>query len=141
MQLEPLYQIRFTYPEGWKVDLGSGWQQHFYIAEGRCEGTINGRFRGANFPRMRADETFLPDFRAALETDDGATIMFEWRGYGWEPPVGRLVGAVFHSSDDTRYQRLNDVICVCTGEVRPAAGGSTDLIIDIAELLWEPVAD
>jgi hypothetical protein len=46
----PLYRIRFTYPEGWAIGLGGDWEQHFYIAEGRCEGVISGRFRGANYP-------------------------------------------------------------------------------------------
>ena len=51
MRLEPLYRIRFTYPESWAVGLDGGWQQAFFIAEGRCEGSVTGRFRGANFPR------------------------------------------------------------------------------------------
>jgi hypothetical protein len=29
MRLEPLYRIRFTYPESWAVGLGGGWQQLF----------------------------------------------------------------------------------------------------------------
>jgi hypothetical protein len=37
MRLEPLYRIRFTYPESWGVGLDGGWQQAFFIAEGRCE--------------------------------------------------------------------------------------------------------
>jgi len=51
MRLEPLYRIRFTYPESWAVGLDGGWQQMFFLAEGRCEGLVTGRFRGANFPR------------------------------------------------------------------------------------------
>jgi hypothetical protein len=54
MKLEPLYRIRFTYPESWAVSLDGGWQQMFFLAEGRCEGWVTGRFRGANFPRKRA---------------------------------------------------------------------------------------
>jgi hypothetical protein len=54
MRLEPLYRIRFTYPESWAVGLDGGWQQMFFIAEGRCEGWVTGRFRGANFPRKEA---------------------------------------------------------------------------------------
>jgi len=45
MRLEPLYRIRFTYPESWAVALQGGWQQLFLVAEGRCEGMIEGRFR------------------------------------------------------------------------------------------------
>ena len=54
MRLEPLYRVRFTYPESWAVGLDGGWQQIFFIAEGRCEGSVTGRFRGANFPGRRA---------------------------------------------------------------------------------------
>src|SRR5207244_9606157 len=83
LRLEPLYRIRFTYPEAWMVGLEGGWEQHLYLAEGRCEGSISGRFRGANFPRrLGATGPFRPDFRAVIETDDDATIMFEWHGYG-----------------------------------------------------------
>jgi hypothetical protein len=32
------------------VGLKGGWEQHLFLAEGRCEGQIGGRFRGANFP-------------------------------------------------------------------------------------------
>ena len=50
MRLEPLYRIRFVYEEDWMVGLEEGWEQHLFFAEGRCEGSITGRFRGANFP-------------------------------------------------------------------------------------------
>ena len=50
--------------------------------------------------------------------------MFEWHGYGRAYPPGRrqIVGAVFHLSDHERYRRLNDVVCVCVGEVRRPDG-------------------
>jgi hypothetical protein len=81
MRLEPLYRVRFTYPESWAVGLDGGWQQMFFMAEGRCEGAVTGRFRGANFPRKQgAAGPFRPDFRAVIEADDGATIMVEWHG-------------------------------------------------------------
>ena len=41
-------------------------------------------------------------------------------------------------------RRLNDAVCVCTGEVRAAsdpAQPGPDLVIDVAELIWEPIAD
>ena len=64
LRLEPLYRVRFTYPEGWVVGLEGGWEQHLYLAEGRCEGSISGRFRGANFPQRRtAEGPFRPDLR------------------------------------------------------------------------------
>ena len=147
MRLEPMYRVRFTYPESWMINLAGGWEQHFLFAEGRCEGSITGRFRGANFPRRHgAGGPYRPDFRAVIETEDGATIMFEWHGYGRAYPPGRrqIVGAVFHETDAERYRRLNDVVCVCVGEVRTPnnpAQSSSDLVIDVAELVREPIAD
>ncbi len=147
MRLEPLYRIRFTYPESWMVGLEEGWEQHLYLAEGRCEGSISGRFRGANFPRRQGPAgAFRPDFRAVIEADDGATIMVELHGYGRAYPQGarQIVGAVFHRSDADDYRRFNDAVCVCVGEVRtPADPGQAepDLVLDVAELIWEPIAD
>jgi hypothetical protein len=54
------------------------------------------------------------------------------------------VGSVFHLSDSDRYRRLNDVVCVCAGEVRAPTDPnreSSDLVIDVAELIWEPIAE
>ena len=82
MHLEPLYQVRFTTPERWSVELSgeSGSEaQSFLVAEGRCEGSISGRFRAANFPRTRVDGTLLPDFRGVVETDDGAALLLTAR--------------------------------------------------------------
>jgi hypothetical protein len=147
LRLEQLYRIRFTYPESWWIGLEGGWEQHMYFAEGRCEGSVTGRFRGANFPvRRTAVGPFVPDFRAVIETDDGATVMFECHGYGRAYPPGRrqIVGSVLHASDSDRYRRLNDVVCVCVGEVRVTDDPhleSPELVIDVAELVWEPVAD
>ena len=61
-------------------------------------------------------------------------------------PPGRrqIVGSVHHLSDDDRYRRLNDVVCVCVGEVRASTEPgreSPDLVMDVAELVWEPIAE
>ena len=144
MRLEPLYRVQFTYPESWGIELEGRWQQFFFIAEGRCEGGISGRFHGANYPRRRGPEgPFCPDLRAVIETDDGATIMLECHGYGRAYPAGRrqIGGSLRHLSDHERYRRLNDVVCVCVGEVREphGEGGEADLLMDVAELVWEPL--
>ena len=145
VRLEQLYRVRFTYPESWVVGLEGGWEQHLMIAEGRCEGEVTGRFRGVNFPQRRtASGPFQPDVRAVIDTDDGATIMVEWHGYGRAHPAGRrqIVGSAFHLSDSPAYSRLNDVVCMCAGEVRTSADPSQqspDLVIDVAELVWEPI--
>jgi hypothetical protein len=145
MRLEPLYRVRFKYSEGWGVELEGEWEQLLFLADGRCEGSITGQFRGVNFPQRRTPTgPFVPDFRAVIETDDGATIMFESHGYGLTYPPRRrqIVGSVLHLSDDEQYRRLNDVVCVCVGEVRAPDDPnreSPDLVIDVAELVWEPI--
>ena len=51
---------------------------------------------------------------------------------------------MFHLADREPYSRLNDAVCVGTGEVRPPAAprsGRTDLVIAVAKLIWEPIAD
>ena len=114
---------------------------------GRSADMVTGRFRGANFPQKQgAEGPFRPDFRAVIEVDDGAVIMVEWHGYGRAYPPGRrqIVGSVFHQADREPYRRLNDAVCVCAGEVRaptdPGQAGP-DLVMDVAELIWEPIAD
>ena len=80
MKLIPLYRVRFTYPRGWEAALAgpeSTESQHFYFAEGSCEGRIQGSFQGANHPRRRGDRTFEPDFQGVIQTADGATVSFE----------------------------------------------------------------
>ncbi|GAA2042552.1 hypothetical protein GCM10009819_31240 [Agromyces tropicus] len=147
MRLEPLYRLRFTYPEEWGVELEGGWLQYFFLAEGTAEGAVTGRFRGSNAPLRRTMEgPFQPEMRGVIETDDGASVMFECHGYGRAHPIGRrqVVGTVLHLSDDERLRRLNDVVCVCVGEVRTAPDGpdsATTLVLDVAELVWEPIAD
>lgn len=153
MHLEPLYTVRFRYPEDWDVELagpGGTEEQHFYIAEGTCSGVLTGRFRGANHPRRRTDRTFTPDFQGVIETEDGAVIMFDYRGYGRAYPVGRrqIVAAAWHTTSHEKYRWLNNTICVGAGEVRVPDKPSeelrqidVELVIDFSELVWEPPRD
>jgi hypothetical protein len=145
VRLEPLYSVTFHYPEAWLVELEGerGTEsEHFLIAEGRCDGRLAGRFRGANHPHRRTDLTYLPDFQGVIETDDGATVMFDYRGYGRAYPEGRrqVVGTATHVAGDERYRWLNDVVCAIAGEVRPRAdAGGMEIALEVAELVWEPL--
>jgi hypothetical protein len=105
---------------------------------------VSGRFRGANHPRRRTDLTYLPDFQGVIETDDGATITFDYRGYGRAYPEGKrqVVAVATHLASDERYRRLNDVVCPVVGEVRPFEDGAgTEIVLEVAELVWERPAD
>jgi hypothetical protein len=144
MQLKPLYRVVFHYTGEWSVPLGgenSAESQNFFIGEGKCEGRISGRFFGANHPHRRSDGTYQPDFQGVIETEDGAIIYFDHRGYGRAYPVGRrqIVITGTHLSDHPNYRWLNDSVCVGAGEVRYHAEGNVELVIDWCELVWEPL--
>jgi hypothetical protein len=146
VRLEPLYRVRFTYSDGWGADFAgpdSDECKFFFLAQGRCEGRISGRFRGANHPNRRGDGTFLPDFQGVIETDDGAELLFDYRGYGRAYPVGRrqIVATGTHLSEDERYRWLNDSLSVGVGEVRSQPDESTELVVAWANLVWEPLEE
>jgi hypothetical protein len=109
MRLEPRYLLRYRYVDGWAVRIGpedSKEEQHLYFAEGSTEGTIAGRFMGANHPHRRSDGPFEMDMNSVLELDDGTVVMADFKGYGRAYPVGRrqVVGSVRHLTDDPRYE-------------------------------------
>ena len=144
MRLDPLYRATWVTPEAWSVELAgeSGTEgRSFFIAEGRTEGRLSARLRAANFPRRRVDGTLTPDFRGVLETDDGATVLFSWQGLARLGPDGmrELLGSITHETDDARYRWLNDRLCAIVGEVRPSAGGGSDVVVEVSELVWEAV--
>lgn len=144
MRLEPLYRLTFRYPEEWGVGLDgpdSPAGAYFFVAEGRAAGAVTGRFRAANHPLRRTDGTFLPDLHGVIETDDGATVVLDMHGYGRAYPIGarQIVVAITQVSDDPRYARLNDSLAVGCGEVRRLSDDETELVIDVQELIWEPI--
>ena len=72
MRLSPLYRVEFPYPEHYEIDgpdVGG-----IFLAEGRCEGALTGRFRGLNHPRLRFDDVYLPNFQGVIETEDGFEV-------------------------------------------------------------------
>lgn len=144
MRLEPLYRLDFRYTEEWGVGIGNDPSPagvYFFIAEGRCSGGVVGRFRAANHPLRRADGTFLPNLQGIIETEDGATIVLDMRGYGRAYPLGarQVVVSVTHVADHPRYTRLNDSLSVGCGEGRRLSDNETELVIDVRELIWEPI--
>jgi hypothetical protein len=146
MRLEALYTVTFTTPEAWSVEVASdaGIEgRSFLLAEGRSTGRLSARYRAANFPRKRTDAALVPKFRGVLETDDGATILFEWQGLAvlGDSGVRQLLGSLVHTTDDPRYRWLNDRVCAVEGEVRPRADGSGfEVVFEVLEMVWEELA-
>jgi Protein of unknown function (DUF3237) len=166
MRLEPLYTIRFAYPDDLGVNLvgKKGTEEHhFLFAEGTCDGRVSGRFRGSNHPRRRTDETFAMNIQGYIETRDSELIMLDYQGYGrstdrsqelykaysaaTEKTKSRrqVVGFARHITNSEKYRWLNDAICGISGEVRTPVGvpreqvkqGEVTLVFDVAELIWE----
>ena len=133
MRLDPLYRLTFRYRGRWEARVGDELHQ-VLEGEGRCAGRINGGFHGANRARRRPDGTFEPDYHGVIESDDGAAILFHLTGYGF-PDEGHAIATVRHATSDGRYERLNRVLCVGAAEVRKDA-----IVLDVAELVWEPLS-
>jgi hypothetical protein len=133
VRLEPLYRLTFAYPESWDA---AG--ERLLLAEGRCEGRLSGRFRAANRARRRPDGTWLPALTGAVETDDGAEVLLTLTGYGnpTAEPQGRVLAAITHAADG-EYAWLNDALGIVCGEVR----GGREVVLDVAELVWEPLPE
>jgi hypothetical protein len=141
MRLEPIYTVTFTTPEAWSVEVGgdAGIEgRSFLLATGR----LSARYRGANFPRRRADGALVPEFRGVLETDDGGAILFEWQGLALRSDSGRrrLFGSLVHTTDHPSYRWLNDRVCAVEGEVRPSTDASgSEVVFEVSEMVWEGV--
>lgn len=144
MRLEPLYRLTFRYTEEWEVSMGEGPSPagvFFFIAEGHCSGTVVGRLRAANHPLRRGRWDVPPrsagDHRHRRRGDDHPGHARYGRAY----PVGarQVVVTVTHVSDHPRYARMNDCLSVGCGEVRRLSEDETELVIDVSELIWEPM--
>src|SRR4029450_5878344 len=84
-------------------------------------------------PRLRPEDVYLRNCQGVIETDDGARIAFDYRGYGRARDYGReVVGTAFHSTGDERYGRLNPASPVLGGE-----GRDRQIRLEVAELVWE----
>jgi hypothetical protein len=70
VRLEPLYVLRFRYPESYRAG-----DERLLFADGEVRGRVNGRFRAANRARGRPDGSYLPALHGAIETDDDAHVL------------------------------------------------------------------
>jgi Protein of unknown function (DUF3237) len=166
MRLEPLYTIRFSYPDDIGINLvgNKGTEEsHFLFAEGMLDGRISGKFRGSNHPRRRTDENYAMNIQGYIETRDSALIMLDYRGYGRSTDRSQelykaysaanektkyrrqVVGFARHVTDSEKYRWLNDAVCGISGEVRAPVGipresvkqSDVTLVFDVAKLVWE----
>ena len=136
-------------------------EEHFYFADGKCEGRIVGEFHGANHPHRRVDKSFAMNLQGFIKTEDGATIMTNYQGYGRSSQRSQqlygtdmnekskfrrqVIGAAWHVTDNDNYRWLNDSVCAIAGEVRvpPEVPSNklkqedVKLVFSVSEIVWE----
>lgn len=141
VQLKHLYYVVWEYGQGWRINVppGSAELFNYFHVNGDVRGRINGRFHGTNHGRRRSDETFLPDVQGVIECTGGATIGFDYQGYGGPSNDGqkRVLVAVRHYSEDPKWAFLNDSIAVGVGENRLAEDGTVLAMIEVFEVVWQ----
>lgn len=158
MQTKPLYKLWFSYPEWFSILVEGQFgveSQFFGVGEGRCEGIFNGRLVLANHPRRTGEGGMCPNLQGVVHTDDGAVIYLDIQGRATpaSPPRRPFLCAIFHLTADERYKRLNSSVCMAVGEARlvegenavPRSGkiqmaGPTELVMEVCEVVWEPLS-
>jgi Protein of unknown function (DUF3237) len=85
----------------------------------RLRGTL-GPEASADWVTIRRDGSWELDVRVALHTDDGASILFSYTGFGTNTNgLVSLRGAPRFEVGDDRYSWLNDIQGVLIGEADP----------------------
>lgn len=109
MQLEHLCDLELAYTSLIAISPFGGEDGVAYgEGEGEFRGErLTGRARWSNHPKRRSDGVYLPDAHGAIETNDGASVLFHLRGRTrMESDVGlQNLVATFESEDD-RYAWL-----------------------------------
>jgi hypothetical protein len=101
------------------------------VAYGEGEGEVHGerltgRARWSNHPKRRSDGVYLPDAHGAIETEDGATVVFHLRGRTrMDDDAGRQNLVMTCESEDNRYAWLNAEVCVAEGVIDASRGTMT----------------
>ena len=149
MKLEYLmeYYISLTYPSD-ETPVGHYGNRRIYnFTGGSFEGPrLKGRILpgGGDWLLRGADGIGRVDYRANLETDDGALVYLQLHGINKVDPARPkrpegepaeygdryyMITPVFETGDD-RYEWLNGLVCV--GEGKPAPGGVAHRIYALA---------
>lgn len=117
MRLDPLFDVEIRFTRYAFARAGEGEQWICYAeGDGRVEGDLlQGTIRWSNRARLREDEVWLPQFEGAIATEDGAEVLFAFRGYNRSLElIGNwhwrtISGSITFITSDERYRWLNDV--------------------------------
>jgi Protein of unknown function (DUF3237) len=78
----------------------------------KLRGTVSGP--AGDWVTMRADGSMLLDVRILLKTDDGADILMEYKGVGFDNGA-RITTAPLFQTGAEQYAWLNSVVAVAKG--------------------------
>lgn len=158
MKLEPLFEGELIYDEEPQTRVwpyGDGRVFAYTPVHGRIQGQrLTGRLRAHNLYeniRRRKPRLYRPHFRGAIDTDDGAVLLFDAAGYNqFEGDLGTIVMHTTFQTSDKRYRWLNETIAVVESfSMEIDVGGSTrerwplrafTLVHDLAPE-WNPPRD
>ena len=114
MSLDPVLELG---------DTPAGTRRVFTVANGTFTGE---RLRGEVLPQassdlllVRADGSAQQDVRLILRTDDGALILMTYRGVRHASPEYYLRTAPFFETSSSKYEWVNRIVSVATGQRRP----------------------
>lgn len=122
-QLEPLLELRLQYQEGMPPVISPEAGIGEYLGSGN--GTVAGpRVQGTiywDLFEVVGERRCQTNFAGAIETEDGARIQFDARGYGMvidrsRPDEWLMTSAVQFDTVDERYDWLNKTLAVWSGK-------------------------
>jgi hypothetical protein len=138
MKLRLLFEGQLRYDESTEAGVAasgaSGDIASYAQGDGRIAGDrLRGNLRWTNHSRRRADGVGLPHFDGVITTDDGADILFSFRGYNFGVKEAAkphplqayeqraTLAALTLSAGDDRYRWVNRIFAVIEADVRPFA--------------------
>jgi hypothetical protein len=121
--LEPLFEIELQYKEALEAVTSPEGRIGQYLGSGG--GTIKGqKLNGTirwDLYEIVGETRCQTNFAGIIETDDGARIQFDAKGFGMVPDRSKpnkwyMVNAIQFDSEDRRYDWLNMVLALWDGE-------------------------
>jgi hypothetical protein len=121
LHLEVLFEGQLRFEETTQVGFGPHDSEDDWFSYVQCEGEVSGerlsgRFTWTNYPRRRADGTWLP--HGVMIADDGMEILFSLQGCNQvaasrdDTEHRTAVAAVTLAAKDERYRWLNSVVAI-----------------------------
>jgi hypothetical protein len=128
--------------DGYSIISPYGSEEEIAYGEGAMEppsAGLRGTVVWSNYPRRRADGCMLPNVRGLITTQDGASILFEFRGrmiFGGDEP-GSAEPCRLVRVRSRKLPRLNGLVCIAEGGI---SATGPDMVINVYAGIHEMLA-